>query len=142
MSQRVEGHVRTQRRVVRRPLPLAPRQLRAHRRRGVARRRAMGPIHLLVVVLHRNAGGRPLHNDALHSNDQVNVALHRLRLSVQHRNALVDLRKRVVLQAVFSSLRSRSFLAIFGVTFEQRLRAKSPQTFAAARSLPKKPTAV
>ena len=142
MSQRVEGHVRTQRRVVRRPLPLALLQPRDRRRRVVARRRAMGPVHRLVVVLRRKLVGRPLHNDALRSNDQVNDALHHLRLSVQHRNALVDLHKRVVLQAVFSSLRSPSFLAIFGVTFVQRLRAKSLQIFAAARSLPKKPTDV
>lgn len=133
MSQRVEGHVRTQPRVVLRPLPPARPQVRVLLPHAVAHPRVVG--HPRGVVLLRPS---VVH----HSNDQVNVALQRLRRSVQPQNVHVDPRKKVAPQAVSSNPLFPSWLAIPGAISVRPLRVKFHQIFAAAKFLPKKPTVV
>ena len=148
MSQRVEGHVRTQRRVVLRHLPLVRHQVRVHLHHAVAHHHATVLIHRLVAVPHRNVVGRHpgvvllRPNDVHRSNDQANVALQRLRRSVQLQSEHVDQHRKVVQQTVSSNPLFPSWLAIPGVISARPLRVKSPQIFAVAKFLPKKPTVV
>lgn len=107
MSQRVAGHVRTQRRAVPRPIPrarLRARALRPHVVQQVLHRVAP---HLRVVplALRLEATLRLLRSEH-RSNVPVNAGLplrHHLSVVILHR-AHVALRKQVVRQAVFLNL--------------------------------------
>lgn len=103
MSQRVAGHVRTQRRAVPRPIPRARRLARARRRR--ARHLAMAHLREAIQVPHHEVELRPLRSEH-RSNVPASVVLplhHHRSVAILH-HAHVALRKRVVRQAVFLNL--------------------------------------
>lgn len=112
MSQRVAGHVRTQRRAVPRPIPRARLRVHAHRppvhRLRVAHQalhHAEAHLRAALPALRLEATLRHLRNEH-RSNVPVSVVrplhLHRSVAILHH--AHVALRKRVVRQAVFLNL--------------------------------------
>ncbi len=139
MSQRVEGHVRTQRRVVRRPLPLVHPRVRGLHRVLVHPLHAVAPRHV-VGQLPGVALLRP--SVEYHSNGQVNVVLTRQHPVVQPQNGLVDQRRKVVQQAVSLNPLFPNWLAILGAISARHLRVRFHQIFVAARFLLRKPIVV
>lgn len=106
MSQRVEGHVRTQVRVVPRLLPPVRRQARVLHRRAVAHPPVVHPPEVARVP-HR-AAGLPRRSVEHHNNGRINAVLHRQRRNVQPQNEHVGQRQKVVPLAVCSNLLFRN----------------------------------
>lgn len=139
MSQRVEGHVRTQRRVVRRPLPLVHPRVRGLHRVLVHPLHAVAPRHV-VGQLPGVALLRP--SVEHHSNGQVNVVLTRQHPAVQPQNGLVDQRRKVVQLAVSLNPLFPNWLATYGAISARPSKVRFHQIFEAARFLLKKPIVV
>lgn len=139
MSQRVEGHVRTQRRVVRRPLPLVHPRVRGLHRVLVHPLHAVAPRHV-VGQLPGVALLRP--SVEHHSNGQVNVVLTRQHPAVQPQNVLVDQLRKVVQLAVSLNPLFPNWLATYGAISARPSKVRFHQIFEAARFLLKKPIVV